>query len=460
MQTAEDGLRAAALLAEESFDAVLTDVAMPKMSGIELLRVARERDLEIPVLLMTGAPDVSSAIDAVKHGACEYIIKPFEGPKLLQLVRRAVDLSRLARAKREAMRELGSTRPEAGDRAGLEVTLIRAIETLWMAYQPIVDFPSRTVLGYEALLRRRGARAAEPRRRHRGGDEPRAPPRRRPRSACDRRRADERIGAETLLFVNLHARDLEDPTLTDPSSPLAAMASRVIFEITERASLEGVREAKERVAHLRQMGFRIAIDDLGAGYAGLTSFAMLEPEFVKLDMSIIRDVHSSRMKQKLVGSMTALCNDMGITVIAEGIETIAERDCLLGLGCRLLQGYLIARPGKAFPTARGSDARRARDARAARDDRVQRPLERRRVRRGAHDGQRSRGAEHVRDARHAGRFGAAYRRGGARVPRAGRRGAQKALDPARSRGVGQREFHHRRHRGHRRRRRIGDVRRT
>ncbi|HEX4339091.1 MAG TPA: EAL domain-containing response regulator [Polyangiaceae bacterium] len=349
VQTAEDGLRAAALLAEESFDAVLTDVAMPKMSGIDLLRVARERDLEIPVLLMTGAPDVSSAIDAVKHGACEYIIKPFEGPKLLQLVRRAVDLSRLARAKREAMRELGSTRPEAGDRAGLEVTLIRAIETLWMAYQPIVDFPARTVFGYEALLR-----SAEPALPNPGAVIEAATNLGRLHDVGRAVRAIagapmSRIAAETLLFVNLHARDLEDPTLTDPSSPLAAMAPRVIFEITERSSLEGVREAKERVAHLRQMGFRVAIDDLGAGYAGLTSFAMLEPEFVKLDMSIVRDVHSSPVKQKLVGSMTALCNDMGITVIAEGIETIAERDCLLGLGCRLLQGYLIARPGKAFP---------------------------------------------------------------------------------------------------------------
>src|SRR5437764_824221 len=77
--TAEDGAGAAALLNDESFDVVLTDVAMPRMSGIELLRVARERDLEIPVLLMTGAPDVNSAIEAVRHGACEYIIKPFEG---------------------------------------------------------------------------------------------------------------------------------------------------------------------------------------------------------------------------------------------------------------------------------------------------------------------------------------------------------------------------------------------
>jgi EAL domain-containing protein (putative c-di-GMP-specific phosphodiesterase class I) len=347
--TAEDGQRAAALLSEESFDVVLTDVAMPKMGGIELLRVARERDLEIPILLMTGAPDVNSAIEAVRHGACEYIIKPFESARLLSLVRRAVDLSRLAKAKREAMRELGSTRPEAGDRAGLEVTLARAIETLWMAYQPIVDYPRRKIFGYEALLRSSEAALPNPGavieaalRLGRLEDVGRAA-----RAAAALPMTD--APSDVLLFVNLHARDLEDPALTDPASPLARMAPRVVLEITERASLDSVREAKTRVGALRQLGFRIAIDDLGAGYAGLTSFAMLEPEFVKLDLSLVRDVHASAVKRKLVGSMTALCRDMGIAVIAEGIETTHERDCLLGLGCELLQGYLIARPGPAFP---------------------------------------------------------------------------------------------------------------
>ena len=97
------------------------------------------------------------------------------------------------------------------------------------------------------------------------------------------------------------------------------------------------------------MGFRIAVDDLGAGYAGLTSFALLEPEIVKLDMTLVRDIHESATKQKLVKSMAALCKDMGMVVVAEGVETTAERDVLAGLGCDLMQGYLFAKPGKPFP---------------------------------------------------------------------------------------------------------------
>jgi EAL domain-containing protein (putative c-di-GMP-specific phosphodiesterase class I) len=97
------------------------------------------------------------------------------------------------------------------------------------------------------------------------------------------------------------------------------------------------------------MGFRIAVDDLGAGYAGLTSFALLEPEIVKLDMTLIRDVHQSRTRQNLIRSMTGLCKDMGMLVVGEGVETIEERETLRELGCDLLQGYLFAKPGKPFP---------------------------------------------------------------------------------------------------------------
>jgi EAL domain-containing protein (putative c-di-GMP-specific phosphodiesterase class I) len=153
----------------------------------------------------------------------------------------------------------------------------------------------------------------------------------------------------TVLFVNLHAGDLCDDSLLASSAPLSKIARRVVLEITERAALDEVKDARARVAQLRQMGFRIAIDDLGAGYAGLTSFAQLEPEVVKLDMSLVRDVHKEPTRRRLIHSMTELCREMGMLVVAEGVETESERDALAGLGCQLLQGYLFARPGKGFP---------------------------------------------------------------------------------------------------------------
>ena len=104
-----------------------------------------------------------------------------------------------------------------------------------------------------------------------------------------------------------------------------------------------------RIRRLRNLGFRVAIDDLGAGYAGLTSFALLEPDIVKIDMSLTRDIDRSPVKQKLVASLTALCREMNLTIVTEGVETAEERDTLTALGCDLLQGYLFARPGPAFP---------------------------------------------------------------------------------------------------------------
>jgi EAL domain-containing protein (putative c-di-GMP-specific phosphodiesterase class I) len=94
------------------------------------------------------------------------------------------------------------------------------------------------------------------------------------------------------------------------------------------------------------MGFRIALDDLGAGYAGLTSFAELRPDIVKLDLTLVRDVDQDSVKRKLVASLIDVCRDIGTTVVGEGVETQAERDVLVSLGCNWLQGYFFGRPAR------------------------------------------------------------------------------------------------------------------
>jgi EAL domain-containing protein (putative c-di-GMP-specific phosphodiesterase class I) len=219
-----------------------------------------------------------------------------------------------------------------------------------MAYQPIVRVADRSLFGYEALLRSEekalphpGAILDAAERLDRLDDLGR-----RIRAAASAPVPQAPPGS--MIFVNLHARDLVDETLLSRSSPLSAIADRVVLEITERASLDGVKDARAKIAELRSMGYRIAIDDLGAGYAGLTSFATLEPEFVKLDMSLVRDVDKNPTKEKLIRSMTSLCKELGMMVVAEGVETIQERDVVVSLGCDLLQGYLLAKPGRPFPT--------------------------------------------------------------------------------------------------------------
>jgi EAL domain-containing protein (putative c-di-GMP-specific phosphodiesterase class I) len=154
-----------------------------------------------------------------------------------------------------------------------------------------------------------------------------------------------------MIFVNLHPQDLNDADLFTATAPLSRIANRIVLEITERASLEDIKDVRDRIGELRKLGFRIAVDDLGAGYAGLTTFAHLQPDFAKLDMSLVRNVDRDDTKQRVVRTMARLCSELGVLVVTEGVETPAERDMLVELGCDLLQGYFFAKPGPPFPTA-------------------------------------------------------------------------------------------------------------
>lgn len=344
IETYASAREAIARVARGGVDVVVSDITMPEMNGIQLLRAIHEHDADLPVVLMTGLPAVESAAQAVEYGAFKYIVKPFSAETLRAAVDRAAQVYRLARMKRQAIELLGGA---TSNQADLEASFERAISSLWIAFQPIVRASDCTVFGYEALLR---------------SDEPSLPSPGHVLDAAERlgqlvrlgrtirQRAAEPISTlAAYLFVNLHPQDLMDPELLDESSPLALIADRVVLEITERASLGKIENIRKTVAELRERGFRIAVDDLGAGYAGLTSFALLEPEIVKLDMTLVRDIDSSPVKRKLVGSMTALCRDMGLLIVCEGVETTAEYDTLIALGCDLYQGYLFARPGRAFP---------------------------------------------------------------------------------------------------------------
>ncbi len=346
---AVDGAAAAlGVLASGNVDAVVSDITMPGMSGLELLAAIRERDGDVPVILVTGAPTLDTAVGAMAYGVFDYVTKPmFE--RLAETTARAVGLSRLGRLKRAAMEAAGARAGAALDLAELTSAFGRAMSSLWPAYQPIIDREG-LLFGHEALLR-----AREPSLPH-------------PGAVID---AAERLGmldelgtrmrdlsAEAVLgtadagvlFVNLHPRDLDHPSLMDAETPLGSMASRVVLEITERSSLTGNKGVRARVAQLRELGYRIAVDDLGAGYAGLTSFALLEPEVVKLDMTLVRDVDTDTTKQKVIASFTSLSHDLGMRVVAEGIETAAELRTTRDLGCDLFQGFALARPGPAFPS--------------------------------------------------------------------------------------------------------------
>jgi EAL domain-containing protein (putative c-di-GMP-specific phosphodiesterase class I) len=345
---AENGEEALALIKEQDFDIIVSDISMPGMTGTELLREIRKHDLDVPVVLVTGDPALETAIMAVEHGAFRYLTKPVAPEALTQAIERGSRFHRLARLKREALELLGAPQHTASDKASMELVFERALEKMWLAFQPIVSWSQRGVYGYEALLRTSEKAVPHPgvflelaEQLERLDDLGR----------CIRRTASEAILVlpdDLRLFINLHPADLRDPELYDPSSPLSKHADRIVLEVTERASLAGFGDLSERVANLKALGFRVAVDDLGAGYAGLTSVAQLEPEVAKIDMSLVRDVHESPTKATLIRSLSEACRDLGMRVVVEGVEVAEERDTLAIQGCDLMQGYLFGRPVPGF----------------------------------------------------------------------------------------------------------------
>lgn len=349
---AEDAIEALSRLSVSTFDAVLSDLHMPRAGGLDLLSGVRMRDLDVPIVLMTADPSLRTAIAAIEEGAVSYLTKPIHRGSLLPALEKAVRLGRLARAKREALALRGVDGHLVGDRAGLRVCFDRALSTLYPVFQPIVDVNAKSVIAYEALLR---------------ADEPLLPRPQEILAAAERldrlaelgRRMRARVAeaAHTLpeatdLYVNLHPHDLLDDELYDRNAPLSRLASRTVLEITERATLDDITDVEGRVSRLRLLGYRLAVDDLGAGYAGLNSMVRLQPDVVKLDMTLVRGVDSDPARQRVVGALIDLSHRLEMKVICEGVETVGESEYLSLVDGNWQQGYLFARPDIVPPVVR------------------------------------------------------------------------------------------------------------
>lgn len=156
------------------------------------------------------------------------------------------------------------------------------------------------------------------------------------------------------LFVNLHPHELADPALLDPPESLRAIAPRIVLEIGECARLSSIDAASAAIDRLHTLGFRIALDDLGAGYATLRWMSQLDLDFVKLDRALIADIDACPARSSLVQSLVRFAHQRGQRVVAEGVETEQEAAALTGIGCDLLQGWLFGRGTSQVPRLGGA----------------------------------------------------------------------------------------------------------
>jgi len=220
------------------------------------------------------------------------------------------------------------------------------------AYQPIVDVHLREVHSYEALLRGTDNQSAyailhqvPPERLH-FFDE---------RARVEAILTAARLGIDCHLNVNFLPQALYHSATSIISTLEAAdqarlSPERIVIEITEGEIIEDQPRFAELINEFRGLGLKVAIDDFGAGYAGLNLLADFQPDYIKLDMKLIRGIGSHGPRQAIVRAVTQVCLDLGIDVIAEGVETLDEYRWLAEEGLSFFQGYLFARPAlESFP---------------------------------------------------------------------------------------------------------------
>jgi EAL domain-containing protein (putative c-di-GMP-specific phosphodiesterase class I) len=224
-----------------------------------------------------------------------------------------------------------------------------------MAFQPIVDVETGLPFAYEALVRgENGEGAAEvlarvtPENRYAFDQQCRV-------AAIEGAVAAGILDTAARLSINFLPNAVYSPVaciqLTLQTSRATGLpVDRLIFEFTENEEMADTNHVQTIIESYRKMGFGTAIDDFGAGHAGLGLLAAFQTDYIKLDMDLIRGLDTSLPRRMIIEGVLRIARSLDITVIAERIETIQEYDVLRGMGVRYLQGYLLARPAfRALP---------------------------------------------------------------------------------------------------------------
>jgi EAL domain-containing protein (putative c-di-GMP-specific phosphodiesterase class I)/ActR/RegA family two-component response regulator len=346
--SAADATEAIRLADELRPRVALVDVKMPG-GGPWATREIMRASPQTRVIALSAYEDRPSVLEMLRSGASGYLVKGGEADEIVDSIARVA--SGGTHLSREVVGgivdELASqSRADAGERerreaARGEIERFAAGNGLTMVYQPIVNLRTRDVVGLEALARFASVPARTP-----------------------ERWFSEAVALELGVVLELAAirRALtavpnlpESAYLSVNASHMAAMseqlppmlaqhATRLVVEITEHERVEDYAQLSAALARLRRLGARVAIDDAGAGYSSLRHTLHLAPDIVKLDISLTRGIDADRAKRALAASLISFADEMGMEIVAEGIETLGELSTLLELGVPFGQGYFLAEP--------------------------------------------------------------------------------------------------------------------
>ena len=343
-----------ALMRDTRPDIILLDLHMPHVNGFELLEdIGRQAGGEfLPVLVVTADTTRDAVHRALDLGAHDFLTKPFD---ITEVALRVRNLLRTRNTYVELRRERtrlqdhldiidigvgGEETPWDVRRARIEHVIARGGPR--MVFQPVVDLAGGRTLGFEALAR--------------FDDEPLRSPdrwfveaegvglgRELEVAAVGSALAQlSRIAPDQILGVNMSPATV----LTDWPRAVGSAVNweNVVLELTEHVVIEDYQAIERSLRSLRELGARLSVDDTGAGFASLRHILHLAPDFVKLDISLCRGIDHDPARRALASALVSFTRDVGIVLIAEGIETEDERATLTDLGVQYGQGYLLGRP--------------------------------------------------------------------------------------------------------------------
>jgi EAL domain-containing protein (putative c-di-GMP-specific phosphodiesterase class I)/CheY-like chemotaxis protein len=332
-------------------DVAIVDVKMPAGGGPRAARGIMEASPDTRVIALSAHEDRQTVLEMLRAGAVSYLVKGTTPDEIVRSIGRAAQGQASLSSEvmdgivHELTTKLRREEVATVDRLTRQTRVRRLIEGegLVMHFQPIVDLSTGAIVGSEALARFL--------------DEPDRPPNERFREAADVglgvelelaaiRSALAEVGnvpAGTYISVNASHRVAMHRGLLGLLDE--APVERLVVEITEHEPVEDYDAFTSALRLLRERGVRIAIDDAGAGFSSLRHTLRLAPDIVKLDISITRDIDTDRGRRALASAMISFADEMGMVIVAEGVETEAERATLKELRVPFGQGYLFAKPG-------------------------------------------------------------------------------------------------------------------
>lgn len=355
VHTVIDPRQAVARCLELDADLVLLDLHMPGLDGhavLGQLRAALSADDFLPVLVITADTTVTARDRALEAGAKDFLTKPLDYTEVVLRVRNLLETRSLHTSLRcqnavlrdelevhaDQERRSAATQQARSDR----IDAALAPGALQMVFQPIVDLQTGVVLGAEALAR--------------FGCEPRRPPNVWfDEASVAGRGAELELAAvaaalagldglpdKLFLSINLSPSTAMLPELPGLLAPFEL--GRIVLELTEHARVDDYPRLRAALEPLRASGMRIAVDDTGTGYAGLSHLLELRPEIIKLDLALTRGIDADPARRALALALVSFGAEIGSVLIAEGVETAGELETLRRLGIGLGQGYHLGRP--------------------------------------------------------------------------------------------------------------------